>query len=242
VGQQPAGIGPQGLDEDQLGRLGRGAVPPASAVKSLRVPDVHPVRRPIHGAAKTLRVDKGFQQHHPVTEACFPIAGPTPLAQCQNARPQVRNVPRRQDEKAAVVDDQLQAAVAMTEVPTDPAIAHRALEGAGGKAQQGDPFLPPGGDVPESFADLRQSPQVVVLPHQFLVARLVAGPSGPHHDLTQVQGTLPRGSTTETFPVLHRGAYNAARGLSRTNYNGLRLKALGGWNEFTLGVPSLICT
>src|SRR5208283_4861455 len=69
--------------------------------------------------------------------------------------------------------------------------ARRALEGGGGKTQQGHPFVTPGRDIPQGLADLRQSSQVVVLPHQFLVARLVAGPSGPHDDLTQVQGTIP---------------------------------------------------
>ena len=68
-------------------------------------------------------------------------------------------------QKSAVVDHQLQAAIAMTEIPTNPAIPHRALEGGGGKAQQSYPFLPARGDVPERLADLRQSPQVVVLLH-----------------------------------------------------------------------------
>src|SRR5208283_2390966 len=39
LGQQRAGVGPQGLDENHLGGLGRRAVAEASAVKSLRVPD-----------------------------------------------------------------------------------------------------------------------------------------------------------------------------------------------------------
>jgi hypothetical protein len=38
-------------------------------------------------------------------------------------------MPAWQDEKAAVVDDQLQAAIAMAKVPTDPAIARGTLEG-----------------------------------------------------------------------------------------------------------------
>src|SRR5271157_4893949 len=104
-------------------------------------------------------------------------------------------MPVGQDEKAAVVDDQLQAAIALAKVPTDPMIAHRALEGRGGKAQQRYPFLPPGGNVPERLADLRQSPQVVVLPHQFLVASLVAGANRPDNDLTQVQRRIPLPST-----------------------------------------------
>src|SRR5438034_1274266 len=40
-------------------------------------------------------------------------------------------MPLRPDEKAAVVDDQLQAAIAMAKIPTNPSDARRALEGAG---------------------------------------------------------------------------------------------------------------
>src|SRR6266568_8635840 len=101
-------------------------------------------------------------------------------------------MPIRQDEKAAVIDDQLQAAIAMAKVPTDPAIARRALEGGGGEAQQGYPFRTPGRDIPQRFANLRQSTQVVVQSHQFLVTGLVTGTNGPDNDLTQVQRRTPR--------------------------------------------------
>src|ERR1700728_4429800 len=142
-------------------------------------------------------------------------------------------MPVGQDEKASVVDDQLQAAIALAKVPTDPIVTHGALEGRGGKAQQRYPFFPPGGNVPERLADLRQSSQVVVLSHEFLVALLVAGANGPDNDLTQVQGSIPC-EAPQIFPVLPPGAYNAAGKLSRASYNRLRLRALGHRNEFTL--------
>ena len=175
---------------------------------SRRTPSSPPDRR----CPESGRVDKGFQQQHAMTESRLPIAGQTPLAQRQNPRPQIAHR-LRQDEKAAVVDHQLQAAIALTEVPADPAIPPRALEGGGGKAQQRYPFLPPGGDIPERFADLRQSPQVVVLLHQFLIPGLIAGQNRPHHDLTQVQARLPRRSTPQTFYVLQPGAYNTPQGV-----------------------------
>ena len=153
-----------------------------------RVPHVDPVRRPIHRPAKTLRVHKGFQQHHRRDRTLASQSLARRLWQSDRTRdPKLHTMPVGQNEKAAVVDDQLQAAIALAKVPTDPTIAHRALEGRGGKAQQRYPFLPPGGDVPERLADLRQSPQVVMLPHQFLVTGLIAGTNGPDHDLTQVR-------------------------------------------------------
>ena len=61
-----------------------------------------------------------------------------------------------QDKKAAVIDDQLEAVILMAKVPTDPAIPGSALQGRGRKAQKGYPFIAPGSDVPECFADLGQ--------------------------------------------------------------------------------------
>ena len=46
-------------------------------------------------------------------------------------------MPVGQDEKAAVIDDQLEAVILMAEVPADPAISGRALQSGGGKAQKG---------------------------------------------------------------------------------------------------------
>src|SRR5437879_12927710 len=100
-------------------------------------------------------------------------------------------MPLRQDEKAAVVDDQLQAAIAMAKIPTNPAVARRALEGAGRKAQQGHPLPIPGGEIPQGFADLRQTTQVVMLSHQILVTRLFAGTNRSDQDLPKVQGISP---------------------------------------------------
>ena len=52
-------------------------------------------------------------------------------------------MPVGQDEKAAVIDDQLEAVILMAEVPTDPAIPCSALQGRGGKAQKGYPLTAP---------------------------------------------------------------------------------------------------
>ena len=198
--QQRAGVGPQGLDEDHLGRLRRRGVPPAECGEipscSRRTPSSPPDTRSRENAAGRRR----SPATPPHDRTWLPNRSPDAFGRADRTRdPRLGSMPGGQDEKAAVVDDQLQAAIALAKVPTDPAVARRALEGGGGKAQQRHPFLPPGGDVPERLADLRQSPQVVVLPHQFLVARLVAGPSGPDYDLTQVQGAIPRRSTPQTF-------------------------------------------
>src|SRR5439155_15651302 len=80
----------------------------------------------------------------------------------------------------AIVDHQLQAGILLAEAPTDPAIACRALQCRGRKAQQRDPLLPPARHVPKRFSNLGQMAQVVMLSHELLVARLFAGMNEPH--------------------------------------------------------------
>src|SRR6184192_2820660 len=87
--QQPTGIGPQQFEKDHLGGCGCGRVSQTSPAKSSSVPDIDPIRGPIHRPAMTLRVDKGFQQHHAVPERCFPIPRQTPLTERENARPPI---------------------------------------------------------------------------------------------------------------------------------------------------------
>src|SRR2546429_4740 len=81
-------------------------------------------------------------------ESFFPIPGQTPLTERENARPQVEEVPVRKNQEAAVVDYQLQAAVVLAQGPTNPAIAHGALQSRARKTQQGEPLLSPGRHVP----------------------------------------------------------------------------------------------
>src|SRR2546429_59217 len=97
--QQPTGIGPQQFEKDHLGGCGCGRVSHTSPAKSSTVPDIDPIRGPIHRPAMTLRVDKGFQQHHAVPACFFPIPRQTPLTERENARPQIEQVPVRRSEE-----------------------------------------------------------------------------------------------------------------------------------------------
>ena len=83
-------------------------------------------------------------------------------------------MPIWQDQEAAVVGDQFESAILVPEVPADPFVARGTLERRCREAQQRDPFLLVGGDVPERVADLRQIAEVMVLRHQLTVTRLFA--------------------------------------------------------------------
>jgi len=96
-------------------------------------------------------------------------------------------MPVGQNEKAAVIDDQLEAVILMAQVPPDPTIPCSTLQSRGGKAQKGYPVIAPEGDVPESFADLRQGAQAVMLLHQFLITLLFEWMNGLDKNLSQIQ-------------------------------------------------------
>jgi len=61
----------------------------------------------------------------------------------------------RQDQKAAVVLDQVQTIVLIAIALTDPRITRRAVPGSGGKADQCQPFAMNACNVPQRMTDLR---------------------------------------------------------------------------------------
>jgi len=92
-----------------------------------------------------------------------------------------------QDQKAAVIGDQVQTVVLMAEIPANPPIPRGALPGRGGKAQQGQPLVAPSRHIPQRVADLRQRSQVMMGLQQRLKTRLVGARYGLKGDLAKVQ-------------------------------------------------------
>ena len=58
------GIGLQEIEENHLGGCGHSRVAVTGPPKALRVPYIETIGGPIDGPAMTLRVHKGFEQHH----------------------------------------------------------------------------------------------------------------------------------------------------------------------------------
>ena len=76
-----------------------------------------------------------------------------PQAQPQHPRGQVVHPARRQDDKARVVGDQMQAPELLLRRPANPAIACGQLERAGLPADQCEPGLAVHRDMAQAFAD-----------------------------------------------------------------------------------------
>ncbi len=71
-------------------------------------------------------------------------------------------MPGGQDEKPAVVGQQMQAIILVPVRPPDPAVPRRAFPGSGRKAEQRHPFGLPDGHVPEGFANLGERAQIMM--------------------------------------------------------------------------------
>jgi hypothetical protein len=96
-------------------------------------------------------------------------------------------MPLRQDQKTAVVGDQLQAVILMAVVPTDPLVAYRAFPSRCRKTQQDNPFPPIVGSIPKRLADLANRAEIVMGVQQLLETPLLALPDRANPDLSKAQ-------------------------------------------------------
>jgi len=197
------GLRVQGAEKDALGGGRLGAVAGAGAPIAAGLAHITPVGGVVDRAVKTPRIDEGLQQQQRVTEMRLPVAHQAALAQGQHPGGEVRDVVLGQDQKSAVVGDQVQAVVLVAEIPSDPGVTRRALPGRRGEARQGQPLPVPGGDIPQGVADLRQRPEVVTGCHQGLEAVLLIRSNGLKDDLSEVQAPgLGQGMLSAVIPSL----------------------------------------
>ena len=77
-------------------------------------------------------------------------------------------MPGGQDEKPAVVGQQMQAIILVAVRPPDPAIPHCTFPGGGRKTEQRHPFGLPAGYVPEGFANLGERAQIMMRVHELV--------------------------------------------------------------------------
>ena len=103
-----------------------------------------------------------------------PVRADTALTQREHFGAQGGVMPLWQDQKAAVVGDELESPLLVSLVPANPALTRRAFQSRRRETQQRDPFVLVGGNVPQRVAYLGQVAQVVVLLHQFPITQFLA--------------------------------------------------------------------
>ena len=190
-GQERLRIVAQRFDENHFGRVGRVAVTFGLPMKAFGVADEDPVVGFVDGSAEAHGIDEGFEQQHGMTESGLPVGGQPFAAQGQDTRWQVRQMPFGQDQKAAVVCQQLEPIVLMTEMPADPAIACGTLQGGSGKADQADPLIAEAGRIAQRFTDFWQGAQVMMPVHQMLETPILIAADQPDNDLLELRHIAP---------------------------------------------------
>ncbi len=94
-------------------------------------------------------------------------------------------MPGGQDEKPAVVGQQMQAIILVPVRPPDPAVPRRAFPGSGRKAEQRHPFGLPDGHVPEGFANFGQGAQIMMRLHELVKPWGFSGLNGTNTEVVQ---------------------------------------------------------
>ena len=128
-------IGLQRANEDQFGRAVARAVAPCDATTALGLAQTAPVGRAVHRARKALRIDEGFEQQQRLREMRQPVSADTALTQRKHFGAQIGVMPLGQDQKPAVVGDELESTILVSLVPANPAVTRRAFQRRRRKAQ-----------------------------------------------------------------------------------------------------------
>lgn len=146
---------------------------------ALGLADVDPVGRAVTGAVEAFGVDEGFEQHGFETVAVFPVVGDPSGGVGQNGGGEVSHLHPRENEKAGVVDDEMEIAFSLGGGPADEAVARgdHPCGGAESQRSQQRRFGPPVAVGPDEIAKLRAGqgfvPQVMIALDQFVPQRRV---------------------------------------------------------------------
>src|ERR1035437_4660611 len=137
----------------------------------------NPVGRLVTSAPESVRLHEGFQQVNGVVVALLPVGSDAPGNLRQNMAGQMGHPHPGQDQKTAVVGDELQARSTLLRRPTDPLVSISALPGGSAKEQAGqlDPGATPN-QIAEVLANGTAIAQIMMLgqiPPEQLIVRLL---------------------------------------------------------------------
>src|SRR5579863_8304672 len=129
-----------------------------------------PVGGAVAGPAKALGVDQGFCQQEPMAVHGLPIG--TEASEIQGSDPggKILKMGMGQDEKAAVVGDEVKALILQEWGPADKTVSRPALEGRRRPAKQGKPLSGALGHIAQRLPHPVREAQVVMPAHQLFPA------------------------------------------------------------------------
>ena len=141
--------------------------------------------RPVAGPAKALGVDQGFCRQEPMAVHGLPIG--TEASEIQGSDPQgeILKMGMGQDEKAAVVGDELKALILQERGPADKTVSRPALEGRRRPAKQGKPLSGALGHIAQRLPHPVREAQVVMPAHQLFPSLPLPRENRPNDDFLQ---------------------------------------------------------
>ena len=161
--QQGAGAGPQCAQVQLLGQAVLVIEVAAGATVTLGQADGREPAGPVARAAGARLLDETLDDQHRMPPPGLPVLTEPAQAQAEHARGEMGiTLPFGQDQEAAVVDDQAEAAGALARSPAQPGFAGLEMEGGGAEGEPGDPLAVELGDVAKGLAGPASAGQVVL--------------------------------------------------------------------------------
>ena len=162
--QHGAGVGAQFPQVKLLGLAVLVVEIAAGAAVALGQTDSLEATSPVTRAAIARLIDETLDHQHGMMPSRLPVVAETAQGQAEHAGGQIGiTLAFGQDQEAAVVDDQAEAAGALARTPTDPLLAALEMEGGGTEAEQRDPLTVEFGDVAEGLAGQASVGQIMLL-------------------------------------------------------------------------------
>ena len=180
LGKPDTRLGVKGIEQKPFGLTVVDIACAGTAGKALGPADVHPVCGPVAGASKTRRFHEGLGQHDGVTVDRLPVSRKSAEVQGKNTGSQVGKGLPRQDQKAGIIGDEVQALAAQDPGPADPLLPRLTLVSGGLPAEERYPAVIQRGHVAQGAPRHCAEAAIMMRLHQGIPAFPLCGQDGPH--------------------------------------------------------------
>ena len=194
LAQRFGSIGGEFKHEDLLGLTVMAPARRATGLPGIATGEAQraPVRRAVAGPGKARRINERLCQKHRIAVQFPHVARQPAQAQPQDPRGQIGHRARRQDDKARVVGNQMQAPELLLRAPADPVVARGQFERTRLPADERKPSRAQCRDMAQALAEHAMKRKVVMAHHQPVPATVfLRTPSRTHRHRAQINVAIP---------------------------------------------------
>src|SRR5437867_1767067 len=116
------GIAAERINVDVLGGTTLQAVMTIHSASPLSSTQPNPIRGAVAGTSKAFRIHEGRQQDRAITVELFPVARKLTRAERKNRARQAPDANPGKNQKAGIIDNELEVAAALLVVPSNPSV------------------------------------------------------------------------------------------------------------------------